>query len=262
MSQKPHLLISTPTYGNPSTASVSWGYAHALSLLAAAPDVEVLHPVLAMSSDLVRVRSRALRIFAEAEKATHLLFWDEDVIPRDLGLIGVMIGTGLDFVTLPYPRKVIRWDNVSLAVRDEAEQAAAGRQNDTDLEAASVEWPLRVISPALKTATAPGGKEWHLAKVSECGLGFTMVSKRVAVKMIEYYTTHHPELVFDDEINGNFYPTVAMFQLMMRQVDKKRVLCSEDYSFCYRWRDLGEDIWMLGDTASHIGRYRFGSTFR
>jgi hypothetical protein len=275
------LLISSPVYGTPDTAQVSWAYSVATNILSHAPDVAFVPMQLGLSSDLVRARSRGIRYFLDSD-ATHYLMWDVDVIPRDLGLVTIMINAGVDFITLPYPRKRVRWDALSLAVRDEDEQAALGRQSPEELEGHSVDWPLRVLSAEGMRTVKAGGREWPLARISECGMGFTMITRRVAERMVEVYgaqtwreTVWKPEtpgdpfgsgvwveeprsLVFNDDESGKRTPTVALFQLMQRGGE----LCSEDYSFCYRWRDLGGDIWMLGDAASHIGNYRFGSTFR
>jgi hypothetical protein len=113
-------------------------------------------------------------------------------------------------------------------------------------------------------------------------MGFTMITRRCAERMVDVYKDHTwvekvwvpatpgdpfgpgawkeetRSLAFNDDESGRRTPTVGLFQLMFRYGE----LCSEDYSFCYRWRDLGGDIWMLDDTAAHVGAYRFGSTFR
>lgn len=251
------LVISTPIYGTPENASVSWGYHEAILSVHRNNFVHILHPALGFSSDLVRARSRAVRKFLESA-GTHLLFWDEDVVPRDAHeIIAIMIGSDLDVIACPYPRKRIRWDSVALAVRDEDEQVSLGRQTASELQGESTDWPMRTISPepSIILTNNDNGQVWPVYEANECAMGFTMLSRSCLERMCEAYRR---DLEFLDQDAGKKCPTVALFQLMIRD----GTLCSEDYSFCERWKDIGGKMWMLGDNCSHVGAHRFHADFR
>jgi hypothetical protein len=85
-----------------------------------------------------------------------------------------------------------------------------------------------------------------------------MISRRCLERMVDHYGKDG-SISFVDGADGSRAMTVALFALMFRDGD----MCPEDYSFCYRWRDLGGEIWMviprIGDgPAEHIGSYVFG----
>jgi hypothetical protein len=236
------VVIATPVYGKVESASVSYGYHSAVCRLLRDPAISFIEGRIFMNVDLVRARSRAVRMFLESP-GTHLLFWDCDVVPRDLGVIGAMAASGKDVISLPYPRKRVDWDKVSDYVRDENEQAELGRQSGPELEGHSTDWPIR----GTKELPVDG-----VIRVNECGLGFTMIRREAIEKMI----AAHPELYFRDAVDGTVHPTFALFQLIIDPVN--RDILSEDYSFCRRWRDLGGEIHMILDPASHVGEHVFG----
>ena len=76
MATEPLIVIGTPCYGTPDTASVSAAYHMAVANLVRDSHFRLLPAVY--GCDLVRGRSRLVRQFLET-RATHLLFWDEDI---------------------------------------------------------------------------------------------------------------------------------------------------------------------------------------
>lgn len=237
------ICIATPVYGAPSSATVAWGYHNALCGFMRHPDVHLLHGHLTLNLDLVRARSRIVRMFLETD-ATDLLMWDSDVVPRDMNVIHAMVASEKDVIALPYPRKTIHWEVIADNVRDEQEQAIHGRQSGSELEGYGLDWPLRILDQK---------HENGIAKVSEVGLGFTLIRRHVLEKMVKHYDG---ALGFTDHIEGRGFHTVALFQLWLKDGD----LLSEDYSFCRRWRDIGGDVHVLIDPARHIGTYAFGGS--
>lgn len=239
------VVVATPVYGKVESASVSYGFHQAVCRLLRDPNVSFLEGRIFMNCDLVRARSRAVRMFLESP-GTHLLFWDCDVVPRDVAAIGAMAESEKDVIALPYPRKRVDWDKVSDQVRDESEQADLGRQSGAELEGHSTDWPIR------------GAKEQPvdgMIRVSECGMGFTMIRREALIKMCAAY----PELYFRDDMDSqtpSVQPTFALFQLLIDPTN--RDLLSEDYSFCRRWLDIGGEIWMILDPAAHVGDHVFG----
>ena len=230
-------------YGKPEAATVAWGYHNALCNFMRHPDVAMLGGHLTLNCDLVRARSRIVRMFLETDN-TDLLMWDSDVVPRDMNAIHAMVASEKDVIALPYPRKALHWEVVADNVRDEDEQTLHGRQTGAELEGYGLDWPVRILDQKHVDG---------IARVSEVGLGFTLVRRHVLEKMV---TRYKDELGFIDSIEGRRWPTVALFQLYLKDGD----LLSEDYSFCRRWREMGGDVHLLIDPARHIGTYSFGGT--
>lgn len=238
----PKLVVCTPLYGTPQTAKLSVAYHNASNALRKREGVDFLAGELFTNCDLVRARSRAVQIFVERSSASNLLFWDEDVIPRDLRCIDAMLASGKDVISLPYPRKRLNFPQLADAVRNEDEQGERGRQSADELEAAASEWPIQFDGHATIGTDA-------LAEVTYAPAGFMMLSRVVCERLIEA----HKDLVFRDTIDGVTSRAIAVFMLMIRN----EILLSEDFSFCQRWRDMGEKCWILADPADHIGPHRY-----
>jgi hypothetical protein len=100
------LLVCTPVYGHPDSASVSLAYLKAW--MAVCKGVECLPPRHFTNCDLVRGRSRAVRMALEYG-ASHLLFWDADVGGESVpDVLRSMVAERVDFIAAPYPRKLYR----------------------------------------------------------------------------------------------------------------------------------------------------------
>lgn len=242
------LAICTPLYGGPDYGKYSGQYLHTLVRLARDPTVEALARVN-VDTDLVRARSRAVRMFLELpDEFTHLLWWDEDVTADDDRIVAClrgMIASGHDMVFVPYPRKRLHW-----AAAEEA--ARAGRS----AEGYAVDFPHVVDGAAVDGFTSV-----HVvngcAEVARCHLGFTLCSRTMLRAMVD---TYWGSLSFGDVIDGRMVPTVALFQLIGPGDggQELRPLLSEDYSFCDRWRRMGGKTYAwLGEGAplDHVGPY-------
>lgn len=89
--------------------------------------------------------------------------------------------------------------------------------------------------------------EGSLEEVDFMGTGFMMIDRNVFERMISFY----PEIKNDDPVE-----TWGFFNRMKYN----GVMLSEDYSFCQRWKDLGEKIY--ADTRVrliHHGMYPYGA---
>jgi len=237
------IAICTPTYGRPDVASVSLAYHQAASRLFRHPDFVMIDHRYFTGCDLVRARSRAARMTLETD-CTHLLFWDDDVEPKDIGVLRGMVELDKDVVAIPYPRKRLDWDKVAAGVRDEAEQEKEGRQDGGELEFLGLDWPHRLN----------GEKDGVLLGASHVGMGFTLIKRGTLESLATQFGDAYG-LTFYDCLDGKRIPTVAMFQLLIRD----GMLLSEDYSFCQRVTDIGGAIWVLPVPAKHIGAYAYGA---
>jgi hypothetical protein len=174
--------------------------------------------------DLVRVRSRMLRIAYESE-CTHLLFadgdnaWASNVVPA-------MLRTGKDFVQCPYKRR----DGRGYTIRPVERDRRIGRT------------PPEAIQPD------------NTIEIEHTGLGLTLISRACMKQLLENYGGG--ELDFLDMLDGRLYPTTALFQLIIRE----GVLLGEDTSFATRWRDRGGKVWLYigdGSPIAHHGTTLF-----
>ena len=256
------VLIASPMRSSdPLAAPVCYGYARALRRYARDMSVDVLEPHsflapedmddIGYGPDMVRVRSRIVRIALESPKAyTSIWWWDCDVILRDPLVPARMLMTGHPIIGAPYPRKAIRWERSAARAR---ELAAAGEPITADeLETNAVDYPVK-----------PGGSEPgpdNCVDVPGLGFGFMFTSTDVLRTMWERY---EDTLSFGDVFFGKAHPTVALFNLLLpkdRGEGPESTLDSEDYSFCYRARECGFKVQMYlgpGSPLDHAGSHVF-----
>ena len=71
---------------------------------------------------------------------------------------------------------------------------------------------------------------------------------------IRLWRAGHLGLHTVDLVQGQLYPTIIPFQLLVRD----GVLLSEDSSFLQRWQDIGGKVWLYIGAGSPIAHY--GST--
>lgn len=229
MSVKRKVLICTPC----SNGYVAASYAASIWAVSRAQDV-ALSDVYCWAGDLVRVRSRAVRVFLESD-FTDLLFWDSDVAARVEVIIG-LLAASKDIVAAPYPYKKLHWDRVGNMATQTADHER--------LEAAAYDYPFHLA------ADVPHCDASGCCKVEAVPMGLTLISRACAKMMAEHYA---PALTFVDSGNK---PTVGLFQLMIRN----GMLLSEDYSFCRRWTDLGGEVHVYtgaGTPVMHVGTYEY-----
>lgn len=244
------IAIVTPVYGSLESASVALGYHAKVCAMLRHPDVKQIDSRYFVNCDLVRARSRAVRMVLESPD-TDILFWDSDVVPHDIRVIEAMYASEKEVIGVPYPKKKIRWDHMADHVRNEDEQAEMGRQTGAELEASSLDWPMRYLDDSVNSTV-----DGPLRRVAELGMGFMMIRRGALEKMTQAYKA---ELTFLDAVDGKRVPTVALFQLM---IEPGGELLSEDYSFCRRWSALGGDVWAFADPAVHVGAHAFGANLR
>ncbi len=172
------LVIATPCYGGPSTASVSVGYALALAGLVRDPAIGIVPHVYLTNTDLTRARSRAVEYARRQE--CDLLFWDSDVTgtPEQIATcVRGLVQSGCDLIGVPYRR---RQPDVDYAIRHDGH------------------------------LTLRDG----VGEVTGVGMGFTFISRGCMSTMVEHY---RPTLAFDDVEAGEAAgEVVALFHLMLR----------------------------------------------
>jgi hypothetical protein len=235
---RPRLLVATPTRGNPAMA-----YTSTLLRLLAAAEFDAVDGFELLSAwlwteDVVRVRSRYVRAFLETD-CTHLLFLDDDVSSDEPArLVAGMLAADRDVVCAPYPKR----DGV-----DFARVKQVWKTHDIPAEAAAYRYAMHLLGGVAKLEVEAD----QCAEVEGIGLGCSLIKRGALESMVERY---REELGFDDVVNGQAAPTVALFQLILRA----RALLSEDYSFCTRWRAMGGKVHMYlgpGAPVHHHGAH-------
>lgn len=102
--------------------------------------------------------------------------------------------------------------------------------------------------PIVRLDIAAPRRKGHAVEIASCGMGLTLISRACMLKMAANSPT------FLDKWGDIERCVPAAF--MLRHVGKE--LLSEDYSFCYRWRELGGTVWCnAGDVADHFGAHLF-----
>lgn len=218
----PTVAIATPIKNH----VVTDGYHLSSLALARQPQILITN-IFHSSEDLVRVRSRALNWFLTRTKADRLLFWDSDhrVDPEVV----------MSMLELNHPV-------IAAQYRIKQEQVS-------------------YVPPIAQDA------ELHLDRTYEtpfAPMGLFLITREAAQKVVDKY---RDELLFNDIIEGKTIPTVAVFNLMLITSGDdwniyglppgKRVLLSEDYSFCYRLKECGIGVRVMVDPIPHTGLYEY-----
>lgn len=186
------------------------------------PKIDIIDPRLTVDDDLVRARSRLVRIFREETDGTDLLFVDSDVEPSVRALRG-MLAENVDCIGATYPKKRLN---------------GFGRPDGYAMSTLGRDIPI----------------EGHRARVPAIGLGFMLISRA----LLDVMTEDLDEELWADDMGRR---TTMLFMLKFGPVEKdgRRHLWPEDYSFCSRVAQF-TDVFMYtgpGAPLSHEGHHIF-----
>ncbi len=217
-----HVVIATPVYDDYVRASyhfAQWG-------MMGSPAASMIDPKILTSHDVCLGRSRAVRIFLEQTRGTHLLFWDADVCGDTGTALANMVGAGVACIGAAYPKKHLR----------------DGRAQDLCLTTAGEE--IQIV-----------GQRAALPPTGGVGAGFLLLSRELLTRMC---ATFDDALYFYDDDEAR---TVDLFARMRAtgRGGKMRAL-PEDFSFCRRVAMLGETVWLYtgpGSPLDHVGVHTF-----
>ncbi len=222
VSAAPHVMLATPAYNPPcleflnSRAAVTDDLIH--------NNINVTQLTTPGDSLVMRGRHVIMHEFLKSD-ATHLLFWDVDIVPMDPNIVTRMLATGHEIIGGACP------------FRGETGQVVCNlRQVDKDRKLIDTDDTSSVI-------------------VNEVGTGFMLIARTA----IEALCDAHPELLYFADLPGEYgNPMWALFDT---KIQDKRFL-SEDYFFCQLWRELGESVYVFVPfEAEHWGRKGFRATF-
>lgn len=230
------ILIATPLDGTPDTAHVSHQYHRSVAQLERAGAV-VIPSQLMFADDLARGRSRCVwHALQRAQEWDWILWWDEDVVVRDTHIVPRMIARaeqdGHMVIGAPYPRKRIEAMFPYKPLESEFETGRISVKNDCMM-------------------------------VDYLAFGFMLTHRECLSAMVEHYAN---EWFFDSRVDGPSHETVALFRQVMTEEKmlpdgrRHRDLLGEDYSFCWRWRQMGGRVAMYvgeGAPLGHVGGHIF-----
>lgn len=234
------LAIAQPVEGPPEVARVCYSVQRQMRSLR---DVIVLDnqgPLIAGNVDIVRARDRFARVFLWETDATHLLWWDEDVLvgtgqPEDLQIVQSLVTIGHDCVGVPYRRK-----------KDEEE------------------YPYRIDGKDGERTTL--AVKFGCVPVDFLAFGFMMTSRKCVQSMWDAYKA---DRWYFDVDKRKHHLSVSMFGLQYTDTvpgpdgQPWRTMLSEDYSFCRSYRAIGGRVQMFvgeGSPVGHIGSTVFRGT--
>ncbi len=222
VSATPHVMLATPAYNPPALEFLSSREAVTQDLLRSGIGVTSL--LTPGDSLVMRGRHVIMHEFLKSE-ATHLLFWDVDIVPCDPHVVARMVETGHEIIGGACP------------FRGETGQVVCN---------------IRQVDKARKLIDTD---DTSSVLVNEVGTGFLLMARTAIVAMCEA----HPELLYFADLPNAFGE--PMWSLFDTKIQDRRFL-SEDYYFCQLWREMGGDVRVFVPfEAEHWGRKGFRATF-
>ena len=232
------LAIATPLEGPPETAMCHFSVQQAQrKILGDTIHIKDRWGLITSNVDVVRARNRLGRIFLQNTDASHLLWWDSDVLPDDLDIIQRLVDTGHHCVGVPYRRKS----------KKEA-------------------YPYKLVDPTGDVAER--AVENGCVEVDWIAAGFLLTSRECLQTMWDAYHADRWYIDYTAD-QREHYETVSLFEMLYTEEkpgpDGKpwRTLLSEDYSFCASYRGIGGSVHMFvgeGSPVGHIGSVVYRGT--
>ena len=250
--RKKKILVCTPMYGGMCGGQYTKSTGD-LAKIAGKYDLTIDFFYLFNESLITRARNYCVETFMSNEQYTHLMFIDSDIgfnAQDVLVLAALADGTSdRDIICGPYPKKVIAWEKIVLAVNK-----GLADENPNELSKYVGDY---VFNPAAGTTEI---KLDEPAEVLEGGTGFMMITRRAFEKYKEAYPefSYKPDHVRSAGFDGS-KEIHAYFDCVI-DPESKRYL-SEDYMFCQWARKAGIKVWMCPwIQLSHMGSYVFGGS--
>lgn len=193
-------------------------------------DIANIWGLIVGNVDVVRARNRLARIFLQNTDATHLLWWDSDILVDDLTIIPRLLETGHECVGVPYRRK-----------------------------SATEIYPYRLIDPSGDEADRK--VERGCIEIDWIAAGFLLTSRACLQAMWDAYHADRWYIDYTAE-KREHHETISLFEMVYTETRPGpdghpwRTMLSEDYSFCKSYRDIGGQVHMYvgqGSPVAHIG---------
>jgi len=237
------ICIATPMYGgNAKSAYVTSVSDLIFELARAGWSVTQMH--IGNESLITRARNSLVHNFMNnMPDHSALLFVDADhgFVAKD---VVKMIESGKDLIGGIYPMKGINWEAVRKA-------AMLGKKN---LELYSGSFALNLLDEPQEFKTD------EPFKVRDVGTGLMFISRKVFEELKPHCATYVANGLGRDVELGDV--VTEYFKTEIDNESGQDILLSEDYYFCKKWRDLGNDVWAAPWVRmTHIGDYTFSGNF-
>lgn len=238
------ILIGTPAYGG----NLHYQYTTSLILLIDyLRKVGIAYHIYFVGNESLITRARSIIVgrFLSNPSYTHLLFLDADIGFNIKNFIKLW-NAGKDVSVGIYPSKHFQFDNVS---------QYSNKASPQEIKSLCLNYMINYDKDEKGNAIID--KEKGLIKLKFGTTGFMLITRNVFNKLRE----HYPDKVFYNNTLQNQHNITrgnltTFFDTMIHPIHKDYL--SEDYTFCYLWRQLGGEVWGIIDSKlSHYGTYEF-----
>ena len=233
------ICIATPMYGGNAKSMYVASTIELLNKLAMSGH-QVFQTVITNESLITRARNSLVHEFLKSD-ADALLFIDADhgFIADD---ILRMVESGKDLIGGVYPMKAINWSNVRKA-------ALAGKEN---LEEYAGFFAVNFLQEAQSF------QYYEPFKVRDIGTGMMFITRKVFEELKPVCKQYK-----NNSINNGRIEDAYITEYFTTMIDPDGdILLSEDYAFCYMWRELGNDVYAAPWVRlTHAGDYNFSGSF-
>ena len=239
------LLIGTPAYGG----NLHYQYTTSLIILTEyLKKNNISYHIYFIGNESLITRARSIIVgkFLSDEEYTHLFFIDAD-IGFSIDNFIKLWNAKKDVCVGIYPSKTFIFNNTKKHVENGA--------NANDLESLSLNYMLNYDKNSDNKIIIDSEKK--LIKLRYGTTGFMLIKKEVILKLLEKY----PDKVFYNNTLQNQHKVkpgylTTFFDTMIHPIHKDYL--SEDYTFCYLWRQIGGEVWGIYESKlSHYGTYEF-----
>lgn len=246
-----NVLIATPCYGG----MLCHTYLHAvikMKELLAKYGIQCTLHTIAKESLITRGRGYFVSLFLTLKDFTHLFFIDSDISFEPESVIR-MIMSDKDIIAGIYPKK-----NVDFKKIVETYDNAVKNGQTTVLPQSTFDYCINLETHNNIVVTN------GIMEALYVGTGFMMIKRNVIEKMVEAF----PETKYANDVEGYFMPNqqnkdnfYMLFDCII-DPESKRYL-SEDFTFCYRWRQLGGKIHVdVNCDLTHSGIFDWIGSFK
>lgn len=246
-----NILIATPCYGG----MLCHTYLHAvikMKELLAKYGIQCTLHTIAKESLITRGRGYFVSLFLTLKEFTHLFFIDSD-ISFDAEAVMRMILADKDIIAGIYPKK-----NVDFKRIIETYDSAIKSGHNTILPQATYDYCINLEDNS--NIVVNNG----VMEALYVGTGFMLIKRNVIEKMVEAF----PDTKYKNDVEGYFMPNEMnkdnFYMLFDCIIDpQSRRYLSEDFTFCYRWRQLGGKIHVdINCDLTHSGIFDWVGSFK
>lgn len=242
---KVNLAIATPCYGG----TVTEQYLRSLTdFIYVSNSVGLKSNLMTIANEslVTRARNELAMAFLRDKSLTHLMFIDADIGFSSNAIINMLL-KDKDVVTAAYPLKTINWED--------AYAAKENVKSIEQMEKSAIQYVINVDKPdeanigKTRNVQIIGG----LLPVYDAGTGFMLIKRNVFEKMINAY----PEIKYYSDKDLTIPKSQRnMYAFFDTSIDEDGRYLSEDYTFCRRWQNLNETVYLdTTVTLNHVGSY-------